>query len=150
MIKDKVKELIQIVGELNKQYPRKAFTLDGRLVGDLGEIIVEENYLIELYDKVVQKYDGISIEDGKLVQIKTTMKGSVWYPRDTHPERLLAIELKENGDFEELYNGETEPFKKYIATRKRNESYNYFTVTKGKLQELNKLVEDGTRIKRRK
>lgn len=149
MIKTKVKELIKIVGELNGQYPHKEFTLDGRLVGDLGEILVEENYRIKLYDKVVEKYDAISLDDNKKVQIKTTMKGSVWYPRDTHPERLIAIELKEDGDFDELYNGETEPFKKYIEGRKRNESYNYYTVTKGKLLELNDLVDETTRIKRK-
>lgn len=149
MIKTKVKELIKIVGELNGQYPHKEFTLDGRLVGDLGEIVVEENYRVELYDKVVQKYDAVSEDDKKEVQIKTTMKGSVWYPRDYHPERFLAIELKENGDFVELYNGDTKPFEDYIKTRKRNPSYNYYTVTKGKLLELNDLVDDATRIKRR-
>lgn len=52
MIKDKIRELIKIVGELKDKYPQKEFTLDGRLVGDLGEIIVEENYQIKLFDKV--------------------------------------------------------------------------------------------------
>ena len=39
-----VKEMLQIVENLQKSYPKKKFTLDGRLVGDLGEILVEENY----------------------------------------------------------------------------------------------------------
>lgn len=148
MIKDKIRELIKIVGELKDKYPQKEFTLDGRLVGDLGEIIVEENYQIKLFDKVEDKYDGISILDNRPVQIKTTMKNSVWYPRDYHPELFLAIELNENGDFIELYNGETKPFEDYIKTRKWNQNYNYFTVTKGKLKELNKQVVEKTRIKR--
>ena len=74
------------------------------------------------------------------------MKNSVWYPSDYHPQRFLAIELKENGDFNELYNGATEPFKEYIKTRKFNQNYRYYTVTKGKLIELNKKVDKKTRI----
>lgn len=149
MIKEKVKELIAIVKELNNKYSNKEFTLDGRLVGDLGEIIVEENYKVKLYDKVENKYDGISEKDNKRVQIKTTMKNSVWYPRDYHPDLFLAIEINENGDFFELYNGDTKPFVDYIKTRKKNPDYKYFTITKGKLKELNKKVDKKTRIERR-
>jgi len=150
MIYTKIKELLEIVEQLKTKYPKKEFTLDGRLVGDLGEIIVAENYKIELYDKVKDKYDGLT-ENGKIpVQIKTTMKNSVLYPRDYHPELFLAIEIHKDGTFTELYNGNTRPFDDYIKTRKRNQDYNYFTVTKGKLLELNKLVDETTRIERRK
>ena len=116
MVQEKIKELKKIVKELKEKYPHKEFTLDGRLVGDLGEIIVEQNYEIRLYDKVVEKYDGYTEQNKRPVQIKTTMKNSVWYPRDYHPELLIAIELKENGDFIELYNGETTPFEDYLKS----------------------------------
>ena len=36
-------ELLRIVRELNQAYPIKKFTLDGRLVGDIGEILVQEH-----------------------------------------------------------------------------------------------------------
>jgi len=39
-----VKDLLKIVKALQGAYPKKNFTLDGRLVGDLGEILVEEDY----------------------------------------------------------------------------------------------------------
>jgi hypothetical protein len=140
MIKQKIKELIKIVAELKAKYPYKEFTLDGRLVGDLGEIIVEENYKIKLYEKVINKYDGFRLSDKKPVQIKTTMKNSVWYPRDYHPELFLAIELNGNGEFIELTCSES---------RKKNPNYTYYVVTKGKLIELNKKVDPRSRIKRR-
>lgn len=38
------------------------------------------------------------------------MHNSVWYPRDYHPERLLAIEITKSADLIELYNGKTSPF----------------------------------------
>ncbi len=36
-ILDAVNQMLQIVKQLQSAYPKKRFTLDGRLVGDLGE-----------------------------------------------------------------------------------------------------------------
>ena len=149
MIKKKIDQLFKIVAELKSSYPKKEFKLDGRLVGDIGEVLAEQIYQIEIFDKVVPDYDAKTKYDNSLVQIKTTMKGSIWYPRDTHPERLLAIEVSEKGEVIELYNGDTKPFKEYIKTRKYNGSYKYYTVTKGKLIELNKSVDEKTRIRKK-
>lgn len=59
--KEAIAKLLMIVDELRKTYPYKRFTLDGRLVGDLGEVIVKQNYNLELFEKVVAKYDGKDI-----------------------------------------------------------------------------------------
>jgi hypothetical protein len=131
MIKEKIKELLSIVSELQEKYKEtnKKFTLDGRLVGDLGEILAMEQYQNKLFDKVEKKYDAITEYDQKKIQIKTTMHNSVWYPRDYHPERLLAIEITKSGDLIELYNGETSPFIEYLnQNRKSNPNYNYYTI----------------------
>ncbi len=149
MIVKKIEQLFEIVDELKLNYPKKEFTLDGRLVGDIGEILAEQIYQIEIFNKVVKDYDAKTEYDESLVQIKTTMKDSIWYPRDKHPERLLAIEVSKQGKVKELYNGETSPFIKYLEKRKRNESYNYYTITKGILIKLNKEVDEKTRIKKR-
>ncbi len=45
-IKTHIKSLLNIVSELQKLYPQKRFTLDGRHVGDIGEVLAEGNYLI--------------------------------------------------------------------------------------------------------
>ncbi|CAG5087712.1 DUF6998 domain-containing protein [Parvicella tangerina] len=152
MIQKKIKELLKIVSELQAEYKEfdKKFTLDGRLVGDLGEVLAMAEYKIRLFDKVEKKYDAVTEYDKTEVQIKTTMKNSIWYPRDHHPKLLLAIEITPNGEIIELYNGETSPFIDYIKNnRTRNDSYNYYTITKGTLIELNKKADPNSRIKKR-
>lgn len=149
MVIKQLKELQKIVSELNKYYPQKKFTLDGRLVGDIGEVIAEELYQIKLYEKVIPDYDAITELDNKKVQIKTTLNNSIWYPRDKHPELLLVLEITESGELIELYNRETSPFIDYIKTRKRNESYNYYTITKGIISILNNKVKTESRILKR-
>ncbi|MBL4575561.1 MAG: hypothetical protein JKY51_05615 [Opitutaceae bacterium] len=71
-----VKALLEIVDSLHTRYPQKPFTLDGRLVGDLGEILVEQDYEVKLFKRIEKHHDGVT-PDGKKVQIKTTMKNSL-------------------------------------------------------------------------
>ena len=118
MIKTKIKQLLTIVSELKQLHPKKEFTLDGRLVGDIGEIIAEQIYQIELFDKIVPKHDAETF-DKRQVQIKTTMKNIICYQRDHHPDLLLAIEITKEGELIELYNGETSPIEKYLFGRKK-------------------------------
>jgi hypothetical protein len=73
-ISDAVKQMLSIVKGLQKSYPKKKFTLDGRLVGDLGEILVEDAYDVELFRDLQKHHDG-KTSDGRLVQIKATMHG---------------------------------------------------------------------------
>jgi len=151
MIKKKINELLKIVEELQQEYKKydKKFTLDGRLIGDIGEVLAMEKYQIQLYNKVKTKYDAVTEYDNTEVQIKATMGNSVWYPRDYHPKLFLAIEISPSGESIELYNGETSPFHDYIKSRTRNPNYNYYTITKGKLIELNKKVDKNSKIKQR-
>lgn len=50
-IKKAIVQLVNIIDQLNNKYPHKTFALDGRLVGDIGEIIAENYYDITLYEK---------------------------------------------------------------------------------------------------
>ncbi|MBW2308243.1 MAG: hypothetical protein JRG73_15055 [Deltaproteobacteria bacterium] len=62
-IQDAVKQMLQIVKQLQSAYPKKKFTIDGRLVCDLGEILVEDTYDVELHENLQKHYDGI-MSDG--------------------------------------------------------------------------------------
>jgi hypothetical protein len=89
------------IDALGEAFPDKKFTIDGRLVGDVGEIIARLHYDIEL-DKVSRPH-----HDGKWgsrnVQIKATFKDSLTFT--TIPEYYLGLKLCRNGQHEEVYNG---------------------------------------------
>ncbi len=83
-IPDAVKQMLSIVAKLCTAYPKKKFTLDGRLVGDIGEVLVEDAYDLELFENVSKLHDA-KCRDGRLVQIKATMKTSLTFPADHVP-----------------------------------------------------------------
>jgi hypothetical protein len=43
-IEKSIGDLLAIVKNLKSLYPKKEFTLDGRLVGDIGEVLTEKHY----------------------------------------------------------------------------------------------------------
>lgn len=50
----------------------KELTIDGRLVGAIGEAVIQRDYDVDLYDVLVEAYGG-ETSDGRLVQIKATL-----------------------------------------------------------------------------
>ena len=103
-IPDAVQQMLKIVEQLCKSYPHKRFTLDGRLVGDIGEILVEEVYDLKLFEDLRKHHDAQS-PDGRLVQIKVTMKQHLTFPADHIPNYYLAIKVSADGTFTEVFNG---------------------------------------------
>jgi hypothetical protein len=99
-----VERLLEIVSQLQEAYPKKRFTLDGRLVGDIGEILVEASYDVELFEDLQRHHDG-KTSDGRLVQIKSTMKESLTFPADHVPDYYLGIKVHKDGSFSEVFNG---------------------------------------------
>jgi len=96
--------MLAIVAQLQKAYPEKKFTLDGRLVGDIGEILVEATYDVKLFEDLQRHHDGTT-SDGRLVQIKATMKDSLTFPADHIPDYYLGIKVHKDGSFSEVFNG---------------------------------------------
>ena len=80
-LRENIESLFKIIEDLQSNYPNKMFTLDGRLVGDIGEILVQENYNVKLYSKLKRKYDGLDSFNSK-IQIKSTFKYSLSFPCD--------------------------------------------------------------------
>ena len=130
-----IKELLVIVEALHERYPKKQFTLDGRLVGDLGEILVEQDYELELFDVLEKHYDGIT-PDGKKVEIKTTMKNSLTFPCDHTPNFYLDIKIFSDGTYEEIFNGSGELVRERIHNRKPAKN-NQHSISLSILQLLN-------------
>lgn len=102
MLSDKIKELYRITNELETEYPGRKFTIDGHLVGSIGEVIVAENYGLELFPNSTETHDAKS-NDGKLVQIKATQINRIAI--SSEPDYLIVIQLKSDGSWIEIYNG---------------------------------------------
>ena len=103
-IPEAVRQMLAIVEELCSAYPKKRFTLDGRLVGDIGEVLVEEAYDLELFEDVKRHHDARSA-DGRLVQIKAAMKSNLTFPADHVPNYYLGVQVGPDGRFIEIFNG---------------------------------------------
>lgn len=138
-IKLKVQKLICIVNELEADFPDSHFTLDGHLVGSIGEVMAKYHYGIELCTASKENYDG-EVE-GKKVQIKITQQDNIMI--SSEPEYLIVLYLNKGGDIYEVYNG---PGDKPWDCASKPDSHNYRHMRVNKLMELDRLVLDEERI----
>ena len=102
MLSDKIKQLYKITNELEQAYPGRKFTVDGHLVGSIGEVIVAEHYGLSLLPNSTKTHDAVS-KEGKQVQIKATQVKSIAI--SSEPDYLIVIRLLSDGSWEEIYNG---------------------------------------------
>jgi hypothetical protein len=104
--KNKMAEAVGLIFEgidrLRGAFPNKEFTIDGRLVGDIGEIVAALEYDIELFDALQEGHHG-KTTDGRLVQVRATFKDSLTFP--SVPHYYLGLKLRRDGTHEEVYNG---------------------------------------------
>jgi hypothetical protein len=142
-----VKELLEIVEALHKRYPKKKFTLDGRLVGDLGEVLVAAEYDIILYEGLAKHHDG-ETSDGRLVQIKTTMKDSLTFPVDHIPDYYLGIKVHPDGSFSEIFNGPGLAACEAIKNRAPTKT-NLHSIPISKLEKMNRNINISDRVPKR-
>jgi hypothetical protein len=145
-VKQQIVELHNIVEKLNERFSHKKFTLDGRLVGDLGEIIAEQIYDLELFKKVEKYYDGVTA-DNKRVQIKVTFKDHLTF--NHCPDYYLGLKFNENGDFKEIFNGKGEIIKERYKHRK-NIGKQLLSFPINELKKLSESVKKEDRIQQRK
>ena len=142
-----IKELLEIVDQLRQLYPSKRFTLDGRLVGDLGEVIAETFYEITLHQNIQKHHDAISA-DGRRVQIKATMQKHLTFPCDHIPDYYLGIKVHPDGTFTEIFNGPGalawEAVKSWTPTKN-----NLHTISIETLSRRNEMVPPAEKIPRR-
>lgn len=89
-VKAQVQKLIEIVKELEEDFPGRHFTLDGHLVGSIGEIMAAYYYGIELYKASEKEYDGEV--DGKRVQIKISQQNDIAISHE--PDYLIVMYLR--------------------------------------------------------
>ncbi|MGR8981532.1 MAG: DUF6998 domain-containing protein [Gammaproteobacteria bacterium] len=102
IIEDSLEKIFSGIRQLKEALPSKEFTIDGRLVGDIGEAIVQRDYDLVLYDGLAKDYDG-ETPCGKKVQIKATFKDTLTFKKLS--DYYIGIKMREDGTYEEIFNG---------------------------------------------
>jgi hypothetical protein len=97
-----VRSLYRIVRKLEGLFPGRKFTLDGHLVGSIGEVLAAHRYGLELLPPSAERHDARA-SDGRYVQIKATQARSIGLRSE--PEVLLVLQLLGDGSAEEVFNG---------------------------------------------
>jgi hypothetical protein len=87
---------------LQSELSHRCFTIDGRLVGDIGEIIAATEFDIELDEVGRALHDG-KTRGGRLVQIKATFQEHLTFKKT--PELYLGFKLFRDGTHEVIFNG---------------------------------------------
>ena len=97
-----IRKLYDLVAELERLFPGRKFTLDGHLVGSIGEVIAAAAYGLSLLPASTENHDAVAV-DGRKVQIKATQGRSLGLRAE--PEHLLVLHLAKDGSFAEIFNG---------------------------------------------
>ena len=101
---EKIDALLEIVKELENIVPGRKFTLDGHLIGSIGEIVAAYHYGIILYTPSEKAHDGL-LPDGREVQVKITQGNAIVC--NYEPECLIVLHLdKATGKITEVYSGD--------------------------------------------
>jgi hypothetical protein len=150
-IAEAVKDLLTIVRRLRDSYSEhgRHFTLDGRLIGDIGEVLAVQHYAITLTTTQTAVYDAVTA-DGRKVQIKATMKDSLTFPWGDAPDYYIGLKILEDGTPLEVYNGPGAIIKKKVlAGRKSRPKTGSHVVSIGALARLQKSVPPNEKIPKR-
>lgn len=101
-INEALRLIFEGIERLKAAFPNRRFTIDGRLVGDLGEVIAALEYDVVLHEIIQPNHDATT-SDGRNVQIKATFKQSLTFR--TVPDYYLGFKLHPDGRHEEVFNG---------------------------------------------
>lgn len=100
-----------MVGQLHNQCPESSilkFSLDGKLLGDIGEWLAAHHYGMRVNGNNQKGFDGWI--GNQKVEVKTTLRGAGvvfrYLEPEDRPDHLIVFLLsKDGGSFETVYNG---------------------------------------------
>ena len=105
-LSEKIRTLYAIVNDLETVYPGRRFTMDGHMIGSIGEVIAAEAFGLKLLPNSTPEHDATSY-DGRLVQIKATQRDRI--ALSACPELLLVLRIDRSGSWNVVYNGSGKP-----------------------------------------
>lgn len=95
-------QLYDATEKLEKLFPGRKFTLDGHLVGSVGEVVAAYMFGLELNPASTKGHDAISA-DGRFVEIKFTQAKSIAIRHQ--PEHLLVLRRPKGETISVVFNG---------------------------------------------
>lgn len=144
-IADALSLIFQAIEKLHNEFPNRDFTIDGRLVGDIGEVIAALEYDIDLDIISRPIHDAVS-SDNRNIQIKATFKNSLTFK--SIPDYYLGFKLYPDGKHEEVFNGPGSIIYERYSHRK-NIGVSLLSFPISELILLSKKVESHDRIHKR-
>lgn len=128
-----ITELWEIVKRLENNYKEddRKFTIDGHLLGSIGEVYAKEKFKLKLLPNSEKSHDAEDTKSGKKYQIKITQRNKVGLRNK--PDNLIVIKIDENGFPHIVYNGCGETVWELIKGKKTEQKFIY-------LSQLQKLV----------
>jgi hypothetical protein len=136
-------DLYGIVAELENLFPGRHFTLDGHLIGSIGEVLAAYQYDIDLFYASRETHDG-KTRDGKQVQIKATQRNQVGLR--SKPDYLLVLQINSNGTSEEIFNGPGELAWNNVGKPQKNGQR---SISVAKLRKLSETIQGSDRVPKR-
>lgn len=142
-----IQKLIAARNELKEHYRDVdlSFTLDGNLVGDLGEAVAAELFGLRLTGPSNEGVDGYA-PDGRSVQVKAsgTKRGAAFRLVETKADHLLFFHFDYDGCYGEIiYNGPEEPVRNSLPEKWVGQR----SVSAATFRRLNNAVADDDRLK---
>ena len=87
-------------------FPGRKFTLDGHLVGSIGEVIAAYMFDLDLNRASTMGHDSVA-PDGRRVEIKLTQRKSVGFRHE--PEYAIILHRPKGSPVRVVYNGPGSP-----------------------------------------
>jgi hypothetical protein len=144
LIQEALSLIFRGIGILQTEFSNRRFTIDGRLVGDIGEIIAAAEFDIVLDEVGRPEYDA-ETNDGRDVQIKATFQDSLTFR--TIPTLYLGIKLFRDAH-EVIFNGPGQLiYDRYV--HRQGIGVNLLSFPISTLREISAGIPDSQRIPRR-
>ena len=135
-----IQDLFRTVFELESRYPGRKFSIDGHLLGSIGEVIAAEYYGLTLLPNSSERHDAKD-EQGRLIQIKATQIDRISI--SSEPDYLIVIQITSDGNWSEIYNGAGSRVWKNAGKMQKNGQR---PISIAKLKLLMKSVSDDEKI----
>src|SRR5260370_37640017 len=100
-IEEALAHIFRGIGMLQTEFTNRRFTIDGRLVGDIGEIIAATEFDVTLDEVGRAEHDG-KTRNERLGQVKATFQNELTFR--TTPQPYLGFKLYPDGDHQVICN----------------------------------------------